>query len=84
MTNVETMVSSCGLSRLLVGAALGYVGASPLNNSLASWLGAGLGISVVYAWRRWITRASTCDLALVPLEESSEESSSPSESQTSL
>lgn len=77
-------MSSCGLSRLLVGAALGYVGASPLNNSLANWLGAGLGVSVVYAWRRWISRASTCDLALEPREEPSEESSSPSESRTSL
>ena len=63
------MVSTCSLSRLLSGGAMGFLGASPFHNTVAEWIGAGVGVAAVYTWSTWLGHASACDVAAGPPRE---------------
>ena len=66
---------------MLSGAALGYVGASPFHTPVLNWVGAGLGVLVVYGWQRWLGRASAC--AMTHPAPDDEDASTPAESVSS-
>ena len=49
---------------------MGFVGASPLHNVVADWVGALAGVGAVYVWTRWLGRATTCEItARAPRDE---------------
>jgi len=53
----------CPANRLLIAAALGYVGAGPANNVAISWLVAIVAIVATYGWTaRERRHGSTCAL----------------------
>lgn len=55
---------TCRVNRLLSAGALGYVGATPANRALVSWLAAGVAVAATYGWSVWVARdASACALA---------------------
>ena len=41
---------------------MGFVGASPLHNVLADWVGALVGVGAVYVWTRWLGHATACSV----------------------
>lgn len=52
------MPSSCVVSRVLSAAALGYVGASPFNDTFLSGVGVVVAVAGTLAWHRWVLGAS--------------------------
>lgn len=44
---------------------MGFVGASPLHNPFANWIGAALGVGAVVVWTRWLGQSTACDVGSV-------------------
>ena len=55
------MQYSCLIKRLLIAAALGYVGAGPADNVALSWIIAVSAVVATYLWATWWRRdGSAC------------------------